>query len=99
MTEPLEDAKGVAPRLRLSDLLGARVVGADGRVVGRVRDVRARREDDRFLVEGLVLGTAGIRARLGTRAARRPEPLHEGDLVPWDRVAEIAPGVVRLRAG
>jgi len=84
------------PTVRLSELLGSRVIDADGSDRGRVLDVRARRHGHGFRVEGLVLGAAGLRARLGLRAARDPQPLHRREVVPWERVARLAPGEVHL---
>ncbi|WP_320671350.1 hypothetical protein [Patulibacter defluvii] len=85
--------------MRLTDLLGARVETRSGDPLGHVLDVRARREDDRFHVEGLVTGRSGVRARLGFRAARRPEPLHLRDVVAWDDVVEVRPGLVVVADG
>lgn len=60
-------------RLRLSDLVGHQVVDESGRFLGRVHDVRMRRDgpvlqpagERTYRVLGLVVGSGGVGRRLG----------------------------------
>jgi sporulation protein YlmC with PRC-barrel domain len=94
--------------LRVSQLLGARAVGASGEQLGRIRDVRVRREGvqrpekvaEPWIVVGLLVGgTLALRQRLGATPEQRraggdepPPP----NLVAWERVLEVGDGVVRV---
>lgn len=63
--------------IRLEDLVGARVLGLDGEVVGRIREVQAEWRGPRCVVTELHVGTGGL-------LRRRPRgfrvPLSEIDL-------------------
>ena len=75
--------------IRLEHLLGRRVVDRRGRVVGRVEEVHAEREDGEWIVREYVLGVGGLIERLAAGAlvgsllrGFAPEP--ERHVVPWD---------------
>jgi sporulation protein YlmC with PRC-barrel domain len=72
--------------MRLSQILGSRVLESDGREAGRVFDVAVRWSSDGLEVEGLVIGTQGLLDRLGYRRAEGggSEP------IPWTRVRQVA---------
>lgn len=96
----------------LSDLLGCRVLEPDGTSLGRVVDARFRRGPARRSHEGeleLIALIVSPRSRLsfyGYERGRVNRPvvidailrrLHKGSrIVPWECVARIADGEVRL---
>lgn len=80
--------------IRASSLLGLEVLTEDGARLGRVQDIRLRRDSDpgrdgSWEVEGLVIGSGGVLERLGVTGAGRAEPITSGDLVPWDGVRRL----------
>jgi sporulation protein YlmC with PRC-barrel domain len=91
--------------ITFSQLMGAEVVDESGRRIGHVHDVRVVRDAGRtqpaqtpeYRVEGLIVGRAGLRARLGLAAARHVEPLRGGEPVRWEDVVALAPGRVTIR--
>jgi sporulation protein YlmC with PRC-barrel domain len=74
--------------VRLSSLMGAEVVDADGRRVGRVEDLRVRRAGTAHEVEALLVGARGLLNRLGVRA--------DSAAIPWDAVTGLEPGRVTV---
>jgi sporulation protein YlmC with PRC-barrel domain len=81
--------------LRLSFLLQARVVGADGRKRGGVHEVEAVETEDgrrRLRVTALLIGRTGLLRRLGLATRSAP-----GERIPWEEVAGWDEGTVRLR--
>ena len=81
--------------MRLSSLLAAEVVTGDGDSLGHVHDVRVRRLGHRnpdgfqFRVIGLVIGSRGIRERIGLDTAGSDAETLDRDFVPWEDVVEI----------
>lgn len=49
---------------RLEHLLGRKVYDTDGRVVGRLEEVRAEREGEHYVVKDYLIGTAALFERL-----------------------------------
>lgn len=100
-------------RLRLSDLLGARVVSEDGRRLGVVHDVSAVQAgpvtagyDAAIELRALVVGARGVRARLGLSPAHvHGPPLvrrlallgRRTDVIPWAEVTAVEPGRIVVR--
>jgi sporulation protein YlmC with PRC-barrel domain len=93
--------------VKLSHLLGARVVDQGGADLGRVYDVRVRQvtagEPGRppdYEVEGLLVGARGLVARIGLIGSRRSSDAQPVDPVPWSDVVALESGrvVVRSRA-
>jgi sporulation protein YlmC with PRC-barrel domain len=94
--------------LRLSSLLGLRVVGDHGRQLGRVHDIRAERltaspdgrVDEPWVVTGLLPGKAGFLERLGVakeeRLERRADAEPPSNFIAWSRVTEIGSTVLRV---
>ena len=69
-------------RFQLDLLVGRRVYDAEGRKLGRVDEILLVREDDRYAVEGLLIGVNGLAERLGV--ARPLERLERRlNLRPW----------------
>lgn len=86
----------LAGRPRLGMLMGARVVGADGRGRGRVREVEAggpSRGVEGPRVTALLVGRSGLLRRLGL-----PAPSGKSGRIPWSEVAEWSERVVKLRS-
>ena len=95
----------------LTDLLGARVVGAGGEALGAVTDVRFLQRGDESSMDiqlyGLLVSPKRRTSYFGyeRRDVRAPAPIvawerrrHRGTfLVRWDDVAGIDAGEVRLR--
>ncbi|HUP87456.1 MAG TPA: PRC-barrel domain-containing protein [Acidimicrobiales bacterium] len=100
--------------MRLSDLLGKRVVDADGHALGTVTDVPLARTGPELTGFGPAYVVAGLRVskRSGNffgyerEDARGPALvrsafrwLHRGDeLVTWARVADVGDDLIRLRS-
>jgi sporulation protein YlmC with PRC-barrel domain len=81
--------------VRLSFLLQARVVGADGRKRGRVHEVEAVETEEgerRLRLSALLIGRTGLLRRLGLTTRSAP-----GERIPWDEVAGWDGGTLRLR--
>lgn len=84
-----------AGRPRLAMLLGAVVVGADGRRRGRVYEVEAGGPPRGIMgprITALLVGRHGLLRRLGLRS----RPAHS-ERVPWSEVAEWSDRTVQLR--
>jgi hypothetical protein len=89
--------------VKLSDLLGARIVTEGGDQLGHVFDVRAERTGEGapagdWRLKALVVGTRGVFERLGIRSAG-DEPVLDRDVVPWDAVVRLERGQVLVREG
>jgi sporulation protein YlmC with PRC-barrel domain len=69
--------------MRLSDLLGAKVVTEEGESLGRVHDVRAELTTRSLRVTGLVVGRLGLLERLGVGAPRSALRIRSKDVVAW----------------
>ena len=75
--------------IKLSRLLELPVEAEDGTALGHVHDVRVRRVDGRYEVEGLIVGSRGLLVRLGWRRARDPAPLSSHDVLAWSDVVAV----------
>jgi sporulation protein YlmC with PRC-barrel domain len=85
-----------AGRGRLATLLGAMVVGADGRHRGRVREVEAggpSRGVKGPRVTAILVGRAGLLRRLGLPTRRS-----EFGQIPWSEVSDWSGGTIKLRS-
>jgi hypothetical protein len=76
--------------MRLSELLSAEVVDADGRAAGRVHDVRLVQDgpsvggpDASFRLEGLIVGRRAFGARFGYERSAMKAPLLVKLVVGW----------------
>jgi sporulation protein YlmC with PRC-barrel domain len=89
--------------IRIEELLGARVLDARGRQVGRIEEMRARPEDGRCEITAYVIGVAGLLERLSLgRVARWLLPAlgparRNRCLIPWDALDLSDPRRPRLR--
>jgi sporulation protein YlmC with PRC-barrel domain len=80
--------------IRASDLLGCVVRTEAGSKLGRVHDLRVRRDGPEWLLVGLVVGRGGLIARLGNGGG---EPRVPGRLVPWQSIVALADGAITVR--
>lgn len=80
-------------RMTYHEIRRKRVRTSDGRYIGRVNDVVAKKRGDKLRVTGLVVGSAGILRRIGFRHGsilRRAAPR----AVPWRLVDAIDRDIV-----
>jgi sporulation protein YlmC with PRC-barrel domain len=89
-----EEPAGVArTTLRLQQLMGRRVVDADGRRVGRVVECLAEPDGDELRVTGLLVGPHAWAARFGSASG------HAVRFVRWEEIAALDPHItLRPRA-
>ncbi len=70
-------------RVNVEELLGRRVRTPDGRVAGRIEEIRAERRGDAYEVTEFLLGPGALVERLAIVARRRKaRPL----VVRWDQI-------------
>ena len=72
--------------MRLSELLGAKVVTEEGEELGHVHDLRAELTTRSLRVTGLVVGGIGLLERLGLGAPRSRLRIRTKDVVAWKDV-------------
>lgn len=85
--------QGAGKLMRLSELLGRRVVTSSGESLGRIHDVRGEIVGGQLRITGLVAGKLGILERYGigthgSGGATRAK-VHGHPVIPWSRVAHI----------
>jgi sporulation protein YlmC with PRC-barrel domain len=93
--------------MRLTDLLSLPVVDESGDRLGHVFDVRVgrrpgssgRRADQRWRIEGLLIGRRGLRDRLGIAGSKRHRAVRDREVVPWNAILEIGETEIRVREG
>jgi sporulation protein YlmC with PRC-barrel domain len=91
--------------MRISDLLGCRLVTESGDELGHVFDVRverdprssAERADQKWKLDALMFGSRGVIDRFGMLAVKRLVPSKRGEALPWSQVVDIAPGEITVR--
>jgi sporulation protein YlmC with PRC-barrel domain len=79
--------------IRASDLLGCVVHTEAGIKLGRVHDLRARRDGTQWLLVGLVVGRGGLIARLGNGGGEQ----RHSRVVPWQSIVALADGAITVR--
>ncbi len=86
--------------LRISDLLGCRIVTAEGKVIGHVADVQLTPGPE-FRVTALLFGRRSWLYRLHVLnpLAERASAPAELDRVAWEAVAHIKHGTIKLKEG
>ncbi|HJQ85607.1 MAG TPA: hypothetical protein VKA21_16075, partial [Candidatus Binatia bacterium] len=85
-------------RVHLERVLGRRVSDPDGRVVGRLEEVRVERRGEDWVVAEYLLGAAGLLARLSIFALRLPLARGPwGYRARWDQLDPSDPERPRLR--
>jgi sporulation protein YlmC with PRC-barrel domain len=80
-------AEGTHTTLRLQQLMGRRVVGADGRHIGRVVECLADAEGDELRVRGLLVGPGAWITRFGSAGKQA------GRFVPWEHIVTLTPHI------
>ncbi len=84
----------------ISDLLGAKIVTAEGKQLGHVRDIQLTHGPE-YKVTALMYGRSGLlhRLHLLNPFRKRNSPLSKPDTVLWDAVASFERPVVKLKPG
>ena len=79
-------------QVRYNEIVGKRLVTADGKSVGRITDLLARAEGDALVVNALLVGPGGLMRRIGFKQLGnvRPAPVQR---IPWAWVERIADAV------
>jgi sporulation protein YlmC with PRC-barrel domain len=80
--------------LRLEDLLGREVHGADGRRVGRIEEFRAAKDGE---ITTFVIGAAGLLERVGLGAGMLAGGGRGGRVARWDQIDLSDPERPRLK--
>ena len=81
--------------IRATDLIGCVVRTEGGEKLGRVHDLRAHAAGDGdWILMGLVVGPAGLLARLG---AGGDEAVRRGNVIPWEAITSLDDGLVVVR--
>ena len=84
--------------MRLSELLGRRVVRESGEQLGHVHDVRGVLADGHLRLTGLCAGELGLLERygVGTHGSGGPgqTKVHGHEMIPWQRVVRAGPEIV-----
>jgi sporulation protein YlmC with PRC-barrel domain len=91
--------------MKLTDLLGAELITESGERVGRVFDVRVKRDprssaeraDQKWRVDALLYGKQGLIKRFGLFAARQRVARRRHEELPWRDVVAIATGEITVR--
>ena len=82
--------------LRIEELLGRKVIGADGRGVGRIEEFRARRQGTGCVATEMVIGVTGLLERLDVGAQMLLGKRSRGIIVRWDQIDVSDPVKPRL---
>jgi sporulation protein YlmC with PRC-barrel domain len=80
--------------IRASDLIGCDVRAESGDELGRVHDLRAHEIGGEWRLVGLVVGRAGMIARLGPK---NDESTGKGRVVPWEAITRLEDGQITVR--
>jgi sporulation protein YlmC with PRC-barrel domain len=84
--------------MRLSELLGRRVVSESGLGHGKVHDIRGELEGGRLRITGLVCGSLGLFERYGVGAGGSggagEAKVHGHPAIPWQRVVRVGREIV-----
>jgi hypothetical protein len=91
--------------MRLTDILGAKLVTESGQELGHVLDVRVKRDprgsperaDHKWRLDALLYGERGLIARFGLFAARERVSRGSHDELPWNDVVAIRSGEITVR--
>lgn len=83
-------------RLRYSELVGMKVIGADGARIGRIHDLLAEPRGESLRVTTLLVGERALMQRISFQAYSHLRALQPRG-VPWTQVDRIEGRVVRLR--
>jgi hypothetical protein len=76
----------MAGELRLEDLLGREVYARNHRRVGRIEEFRARWEGTSCVIDGVVIGVAGLYERLGLAAGLLVGRSRSGRVARWNQI-------------
>jgi sporulation protein YlmC with PRC-barrel domain len=84
--------------MRLSELLGRKVVTESGVQLGRIHDLRGELTEGRLRVTGIAAGELGLLERygVGTHGSGGPgrAKVHGHVVISWERVIRVGPEVI-----
>jgi sporulation protein YlmC with PRC-barrel domain len=84
--------------MRLSELLGRRVVSESGKHLGRIHDLRGELVDGRLRITGIAAGELGLLERygVGTHGSGGPGEVkvHGHAIIAWERVVRVGTTVI-----
>jgi hypothetical protein len=83
--------------LRIEALLGRKLLGPNGRQVGRIEEFRARRQGSGCVLTEIIIGTLGLLERLGVGANMVLGRKSGGYIVKWEQIDVSDPAKPRLR--
>jgi sporulation protein YlmC with PRC-barrel domain len=91
--------------MRLTDLLGAKIVSESGDTIGHVYDVQVKRDprssadrvDQKWRLDALLYGRSGLVVRFGLLAARQRVSRDHHDELPWSDVVAIGDSTITVR--
>ena len=97
MSPGSDGSNGLKPReLRLDRLVGRQVLGRNGRPVGRLEEFRTEMRGGGCVITEFVIGSAGLRERLGVSVQLLFGRVRGGHLARWDQVDISDPERPRL---
>lgn len=74
-------------RLRYWELVGKKIISADGKEVGRIADLLAQRQGNELRVVAMRVGSGAFIQRIGFKKMRGKEtPALE---IPWEQIARL----------
>lgn len=83
-------------RLRYSELVGMKVIGADGARIGRIHDLLAAPRGESLRVTTLLVGERALMQRISFQMYSHLRALQPRG-IPWTQVDRIEGRVMRLR--
>ncbi|HEX2910465.1 MAG TPA: PRC-barrel domain-containing protein [Chloroflexia bacterium] len=73
-------------KLRYWELVGKKVISADGQKLGRVAELITRKHGDQLQVVELQIGAGSLIARIGFKKFRKEMPSYN---IPWQQIGRI----------
>lgn len=97
---PTDQQQHTIQHVTIEDLVGSRIVTADGAQVGRVVEIRVLSGPDYRVIE-LQFGRYGWLGRLNVLRLihGKYRPHAESDCIPWDAVASFERFIITLKPG
>jgi sporulation protein YlmC with PRC-barrel domain len=86
----------VTREVRIEALLGRKLLGPDGHHVGRIEEIRARRQGSGWVSTEIIIGTLGLLERLGVGANMLMGRTSGGCIVKWEQIDLSDPEKPRL---
>ena len=95
----------MSERFQIDLLVGRQVYDSEGRKLGRVDEIQLVREDDHYVVEGLLIGVNGLAERLGVacplehleRRLNFDDWRIDDHIIYWEQIGSIEEKRIRLK--